>query len=77
MVGAVSGGMAIAQAVAGPVRGRVANCGSAARVLDAGVGYAIGLLLLVAAVAVLISFLTGPDMPPISQIRRATWPQLA
>ncbi|MFI9261912.1 hypothetical protein ACIGT4_30055 [Streptomyces sioyaensis] len=32
-VGAVCGGMAIAQAVAGPVRGRLADRGSAARLL--------------------------------------------
>ncbi|MEE4597198.1 MFS transporter [Streptomyces sp. DSM 41524] len=88
IVGAVSGGMAVAQAVAGPVRGRVADRGSATRLLLlTGVGYAIGLVLLVAAVAVLpswawpvavlISFLTGLAMPPISQISRAMWPRLA
>jgi MFS family permease len=88
IVGAVIGGMAIAQAVAGPVRGRVADRSSATRLLlVTGVGYAIGLVLLVAAVAVLpswawpaallIAFLTGLVMPPISQISRAMWPRLA
>ncbi|TXC97398.1 MFS transporter [Streptomyces sp. ISID311] len=88
IVGAVCGGMAIAQAVAGPVRGRLADRGSAARLLlVTGVGYAVGLVVLVAAVAVLpgrawpvavlISFLTSLAMPPISQISRAMWPRLA
>src|SRR5882757_8774015 len=52
VVGAISGGVAIGTAVAGPVRGRVADRSSASRLLlITGLGYAIGLVLLVAAVA--------------------------
>ncbi|MEU4205908.1 MFS transporter [Streptomyces sp. NPDC045470] len=87
-VGLVTGAMAIGQAVAGPIRGRVADRSSASAVLFVtGGGYAVGLLALILAalllpagawpVAVVIAFFTGLTLPPISQISRALWPRLA
>jgi MFS family permease len=88
IVGAVSGGVAVGQAVAGPVRGRIADRSSSGRLLlVTGLGYAIGLVALVTAaavlpsaawpVAVLIAVGTGLTMPPVSQVSRAVWPRLA
>ncbi len=87
-VGLVSGAMAIGQAVAGPIRGRVADRKSASGVLFVTGGtYLVGLAVLILStmvlpgklwpVAVLIAFLTGLTLPPISQISRALWPRLA
>ncbi|MFI1198658.1 MFS transporter [Streptomyces sp. NPDC020883] len=87
-VGLVTGAMAVGQAVAGPIRGRVADRNSASTLLFVtGGGYAVGLVALVLAAlllpagawpaAVVISFFTGLTLPPISQISRALWPRLA
>jgi MFS family permease len=86
-VGVVSAFIALGQAVAGPVRGRIADRGSASRLLfTSGAGYAVGLLALILAtlflpascwpVTTVISFCTGLAMPPISQIARALWSRL-
>ncbi|RNG34160.1 MFS transporter [Streptomyces botrytidirepellens] len=86
-VGLLSGAMAVGQAVAGPVRGRIADRDSATAVLfKTGVGYAVGLalLILLAAlapsglwpVAVVVTFLTGLMLPPVSQLSRSVWPRL-
>ncbi|MDX2938770.1 MFS transporter [Streptomyces ipomoeae] len=85
--GVLSGAMAVGQAAAGPVRGRLADRGAATRVLlVAGVGYAVGLGLLIALaellpselwpVAVAVTFCTGIMLPPVSQIARSIWPRL-
>ncbi|MFI5799463.1 MFS transporter [Streptomyces sp. NPDC051677] len=86
-VGLLSGGMAVGQAVAGPVRGRIADRDSVTGVLfTTGVAYALGLGLLIAVaalapvslwpVAVVIAFCTGLALPPVSQISRSVWPRL-
>jgi MFS family permease len=86
-VGLLSGAMAVGQAVAGPVRGRVADRNSATNVLFmTGAGYAVGLALLIVLaetlpsglwpIAVLVTFFTGLTLPPISQVSRAVWPRL-
>lgn len=86
-VGLLSGAMAVGQAVAGPVRGRIADRDSATSVLfKTGAGYAVGLVLLVVLaglapsglwpVAVVVTFLTGLMLPPVSQLARSVWPRL-
>jgi MFS family permease len=86
-VGLLFGGMAVGQAVAGPVRGRIADRDSVTTVLfTTGVAYATGLGLLISVaglapaslwpVAVVIAFCTGLALPPVSQISRSVWPRL-
>ncbi|MER6690958.1 MFS transporter [Streptomyces minutiscleroticus] len=86
-VGLLSGAMAVGQAVAGPVRGRIADRDSATSVLfKTGTGYAVGLVLLVVLaglapsglwpVAVVVTFFTGLMLPPVSQLSRSIWPRL-
>ncbi|WP_067498954.1 MFS transporter [Actinoplanes sp. TFC3] len=82
-VGVVSALLGVGQAIAGPVRGRIADRGSAGKVLTVtGLGYGAGLAGLVLVtllpgrlwpLALPISFAAGLLSPPTSQIARAIW----
>ncbi|MFH8387746.1 MFS transporter [Kitasatospora sp. NPDC018058] len=87
-VGVITGALAVGQAIAGPVRGKVADRSSASRLLVVtGLGFGLGLVALIALSAVLpprawpliaaLATLTGLLLPPVSQLSRATWPRIA
>lgn len=80
--------MTLGHAVAGPVRGRAADRGSApALLLITGAGYAIGSSALVGLVVLIepsrwwvlvpLGLITGLCTPPVSQLGRAVWPRIA
>jgi len=87
VVGVITGGMAAGQAFAGPLRGRLADRGSPAKLLIT-TGWAYGVLLLAIVLvtlvvpsrlwplSVVLSFVTGLTLPPVSQLGRALWPRL-
>ncbi|WP_131099389.1 MFS transporter [Streptomonospora litoralis] len=83
LAGLVSGGLTVGTAVAGPVRGRLADRRSKARLmLSSAAVYGAGLAalaLLPAALwwaAVPLALATGLFMPPATQIARSIWPRL-
>lgn len=84
IAGTVVAALTVGGAIAGPVRGRMADRKAASRVLlVAGSCYAAGLAVLAALPAwawpasLVVAFLTGLCMPPVPQIARSTWPRIA
>ncbi|GAB3213953.1 MFS transporter [Marinactinospora endophytica] len=83
LAGVVSGALTIGSALAGPIRGRMADRGGTDRLmLVSGVVYAVGLSLLVVLPAswwwasVPLALVTGVFLPPANQIGRALWPRI-
>ncbi|GAA3746780.1 MFS family permease [Spinactinospora alkalitolerans] len=83
LAGLVSGALTVGTALAGPVRGRMADRGSTDRLMaGSGLGYAAGLAalaLLPAALwwaAIPLALVTGLLLPPAGQIGRALWPRI-
>lgn len=87
-VGLATGVLAVGQGVAGPLRGRLADRGSASRLLfTSGLGYGAGLtgVLLVTRllpssawlVVLVVLFGAGLVLPPVGQISRSVWPRIA
>jgi len=87
-VGLATAMLAVGQGVAGPLRGRLADRGSASRLLfTSGFGYAASLIAVILAtmvlpgsawlVAVLLLFCAGLVLPPVGQISRSVWSRIA
>ncbi|MUL43115.1 MFS transporter [Streptomonospora sp. PA3] len=83
LAGLVAGGLTVGTAVAGPVRGRLADRGSKARLLlSSAAVYGAGLLLLALLpaplwwAAVPLALATGLFQPPATQIARSIWPRI-
>ncbi|GLU47932.1 MFS transporter [Nocardiopsis ansamitocini] len=83
LAGLVSGALTVGTALAGPIRGRMADRGRADRIMVVcGVVYSGGLLLITLLPAALwwislpLSLVTGLFLPPAGQIGRALWPRL-
>ncbi|KIH96954.1 transporter [Streptomonospora alba] len=83
LAGLVAGGLTVGTAVAGPVRGRLADRRSKARLmLSSAAVYGTGLLVLALLPAALwwaavpLALATGLFQPPATQIARSIWPRL-
>jgi MFS family permease len=88
VAGVVGGALTLGMGVAGPLRGRAADRSPAGRLLlvtSSGYGVGIAVLGLLPAflpgsawpVAVLVGFVTGLSMPPVTSLSRASFPRLA
>jgi MFS family permease len=88
VAGVVGGALTLGMGVAGPLRGRAADRSPAGRLLlvtSAGYGLGIVVLGVLPAVtpggawpfAVVVAFLTGLSMPPVTAMSRASFPRLA
>lgn len=88
LAGVVGGALTLGIGVAGPLRGRAADRSPAGRLLlvtASGYGVGIAVLGLLSAVtpgsawplAVVVAFLTGLSMPPVTAMSRASFPRLA
>ncbi|WP_367135026.1 MFS transporter [Saccharothrix sp. HUAS TT1] len=87
LAGVVGGALTLGMGVAGPVRGRAADRSPAGRLLRVTAsGYAVGIAVLgllpaltpgsVWPLAVVVAFLTGLSMPPVTAMSRASIPRL-
>lgn len=84
IAGAVVAAFTVGGAVAGPIRGRMADRRQASRLLVVSAsGYALGLTVLALLpgwawpASPVVALLAGLCMPPVPQLARSTWPRIA